>query len=328
MPELEVLDRGRGELLQPPDLAAFRAWNRDQKSMALEDKLMTEKEAVSRFIGDGDYIGFELYGTCRAPLSVVREIVRQGPKKLRLVGQGLQDVDFLVAAGLVEAMDITYVGYEVHGLSPVLRAAAEKKGLKLVEWSNAGIAWRFKAAAMGVPFLPVSSMLGTDTFTYSAGLSARDPFTGKTVMLLPALILDCGVIHVHKADKYGNCFLEGISGFALEMARASKRVIISAEEIVDTDEFRRYPDRNVIPYFIVDAVVHAPFGSHPGEMPYLYGRDETAIMEWLKLGKDERAVADYLQRHCHDLPDHAAYLEMIGGESKMEELRAIALGRD
>ncbi len=144
MPTLEVLETGRGELLQPPDLAAFRAWNRDNKSMALEDKLMTEKEAVGKFVASGDYIGFELYGTCRAPLNVVREIVRQAPKDLRLVGQGLQDVDFLVAAGLVKAMDLTYVGYEVHGLSPVLRRAAEKKGLQLVEWSNAAIAWRFK----------------------------------------------------------------------------------------------------------------------------------------------------------------------------------------
>jgi len=328
MPTLEVLETGRGELLQPPDLAAFRAWNRDNKSMALEDKLMTEKEAVSKFVKGGDYIGFELYGTCRAPLNVVREIVRQAPKDLRLVGQGLQDVDFLVAAGLVKAMDLTYVGYEVHGLSPVLRRAAEKKGLQLVEWSNAAIAWRFKAAAMGVPFLPISSMLGTDTFNYSAGKVAVCPYTGKKVMLLPALILDCGIIHVHKADKYGNCFLEGISGFALEMARASKRVIISAEEIVDTDEFRTYPDRNVIPYFLVDAVVHGPFASHPGEMPNRYGRDEPAIMEWLKLGKDEEAVEAYLKKHCYDLADHAAYLDMVGGEAKMDELRKIAVGRD
>ena len=325
---MEVLEKGRGELLQVPDLAAFREWNRSEKSMALEDKLMTEKEAVSRFIKPGDYIGFELYGTCRAPLSVVREIVRQGPDKLRLVGQGLQDVDFLLAANLVEAMDITYVGYEVHGLSPVLRRAAEKQGVKLVEWSNAAIAWRFKATAMGVPFLPISSMLGTDTFNYSAGLVSEDPFTGKKVMLLPALILDCGIIHVDRADKYGNCQLDGISGFALEMARASKRLIISAEEIVDTDLFRTYPDRNVIPYFLTDAVIHAPFGSHPGEMPYMYGRDEPAIMEWLKLGKDTEATDAYLKKHCHDLADHAAYLEMIGGEDKMNELRAIAVGRE
>ena len=324
---MEVLASGRGELLQAPDIEGLRKHNRDNKSMALEEKLMDESEATRRFVKDGDYIGFELYGTCRAPMSIVRELVRQGRSDLRLVGQGLQDVDFLVASGMVKAMDITYVAYEVHGISGVLRRAAEKQGLQLVEWSNAAIAWRMKATAMGVPFLPIRSMLGTDTFNYSAGKEAICPFTGSRVMLLPALVLDCGIIHVHKADPYGNCLLEGISGFALEMARASKRLIISAEEIVDPDEIRRYPDRNVIPYFHVDAVVHAPYGSLPGEMPYLYGRDEDEIVEWIEATKDEGATNAYLKKYVHDLPDQKAYLEMKGGDAHLEKMRALSVGR-
>lgn len=324
---MEVLESGLGELLQAPDIDGLRRWNRDHKSMALEDKLCDEHQAVKRCIADGDYIGFELYGTCRAPMSIVREIVRQGRENLRLVGQGLQDVDFLVAAGMVDAMDITYNAYEVHGLSNVLRRAVEKKGLKLVEWSNAGIAWRFKAAAMGLPFLPIKSMLGTDTFTRSAGKVAEDPFGNGKVMLLPALVVDCAIIHVHRADKFGNCQLDGISGFALEIARASKKVLISAEEIVDTEEIRRYPERNVIPYFMVDAVVHAPFGSHPGEMPYMYGRDEPGIMEFLKDSKTEEGTQAHLDRYMRDVPNHEAYMELVGGEAKMAELRRLAVGR-
>ncbi|MCP4546957.1 MAG: CoA transferase subunit A [bacterium] len=324
---MEILESGLYDLIQPPDIDGLRKWNRENKSMALESKLMSEKEAMERFVSDGDYVGFELYGTCRAPLSLVRELVRQGRKNLRLAGQGLQDVDFLLAAGMVEAMDITYVGYEVHGLSPVLRRAAEKQGVKMVEWSNAALAWRFKAAAMGVSYLPIRSMLGTDTFKYSAGKVAECPFTGDRVMLLPALILDCGVIHVHKADQYGNCMLEGISGFALEMARASKKLVISAEEIVDNEEILKYPDRNVIPYYHVDAVVHAPFGSHPGEMPYLYGRDEPGIMEWLQVTKTEEGASDYLDKYIRNVPDHAAYIELVGGEEKLKELRALSVGR-
>ena len=324
---MEILERGVGELIQAPDIGSLRAWNREHKSMVLESKLVSEREAVERLVADGDYVSFELYGTCRAPLSVAREIVRQGRRNLRLAGQGLQDVDFLVAAGCVEAMDITYVGYEVHGLSRVLRRAAEKQGLKLVEWSNAALAWRFKAAAMGVPFLPIKSMLGTDTFRYSAGMVADCPFTGEKLMLLQALVLDVGVVHVHQADVYGNCFLEGISGFAIEMARASKKLIISAEEIVDNAEFRHWPERNVIPWYHVDAVVHAPFGSHPGEMPNLYGRDEPGILEWLKAIETEEGTEAYLDKYMRDVPDHAAYLELIGGEAKQRELRDIAVGR-
>ncbi len=307
-------------LLQPPDIEGFRRWLRRHKNRDLTPKLMTEREAVRRFVRDGDYVGFELYGTVRCPLSVVREIVRQGKKRLRLAGQGLIDVDLLVAAGLVEAMDLTYVGYEAYGLSAVLRRACEAGGLRLAEWSNGALAWRMKAAAMGVPFLPARSMLGTDTFRRSAAKRIRDPFTGMTLAALPALILDCGVVHVHRADVYGNCQLDGITGFALEMARASKRLIISAEEIVDTDEIRRKPEKTAIPFYLVDAVVHAPFGSHPGETCYLYERDEPHIRDYLKAAATEEGMKSYLKRWIHSARDHRDYLKMVGRE-RLERLR-------
>jgi acyl CoA:acetate/3-ketoacid CoA transferase alpha subunit len=110
-----------------------------------------------------------------------------------------------------------------------------------VEWSNASFAGRFKAAAMGVPFIPIRSMLGTDTFKYSAAKVVECPFTGQPICLIPALILDVGLIHVHRADMYGNAQIDGSSGFAAEMARASKRLIVSAEEIVPCEDFRCHP---------------------------------------------------------------------------------------
>ena len=284
-------------LLQAPDVEGFRRWLRANKSAALRDKLMDEKTAVNRFIKDQDYLGFELYATVRCPMPIVREIIRQKKKHLRLAGQGLMDVDLLLAAGAVEAMDITYVGYEAHGLSPILRRATEGGKLRLVEWSNAALSWRFKAAAMGVPFLPARSMLGTDTLRYSAAKTIRDPFTGIKLTLLPALILDCGVIHVHRADKYGNCQLDGNSGFALEMARASKRLIITAEQIVESAVIRKRPERTVIPHFLVDAVVHAPFGSHPGETCYLYKRDEEHLREFIVSAKTDEGTRAYLERY-------------------------------
>lgn len=299
-------------LLQEPDVDAFRVWLRDNKDRSLKPKLMTEREAVSRFVRDGDYVGFELYGTVRCPLSVVREVVRQRKRNLRLAGQGLMDADFLIGAGLVSALDLTYVGYEAYGLSPVLRRACEAGALDVVEWSNGALAWRMKAAAMGVPFLPARSMLGTDTMRRSSARRVRDPFTGMTLAALPALILDVGVVHVHRADRYGNCQLDGITGFALEMARASKRLIVSAEEIVDTDEIRNRPEKTAIPFYLVDAVVRAPFGSHPGETCYLYERDEEHIREYLKAAKTAEGMSAYLKRWVDDVPDHAAYLDAVG----------------
>lgn len=312
---MRVVESGIGELIQAPDMNAFREWNRTQKSRKLIDKRMTEAEAVSRFVYDGCYIGTELYGTVRCPMSLVREVVRQGIRDLRVAGQGVTELDLWLAAGIINALDITYIGLEVYGVSNALRREVESGRLsRVVEWSNAGISWRFKATALGAPFIPVRSMLGTDTLKYSAAKVVECPFTGEKLALLPALILDVGLMHVHRADRYGNCQVEGITGFGVEFARACKRLIISAEEIIDTDEIRRYPDRTIVPYYLVDAVVHAPFGSHPGEMAYRYCRDEPEIKAWVEASATEEGASAYLQEWIHDLPDHQAYLAKVGEE--------------
>ncbi len=306
--------QGIYEMIQPLDLEAFRAHNRE-KTKKLVDKQMTEAEAIKRFIKDGDYVGTELYGTVRCPMSLVREVIRRGYKKLRFVGQGVYEMDMLAAANCIKALDWTYIGLEVYGVSNSLRRAVESGYIeKVVEWSNAAIAWRFKAAAMGVPFLPTSSMLGTDTFKYSSAKEMTCPFTGRTVALLPALILDTGLIHVSRADKFGNCQIDGISGFAAEMARASKNLIISTEKIVDTSEIRAAPDRTIIPYYLVDAVVHAPFGSHPGEMVACYERDEEHIKAYFEATKEPANVKAYLDKWVHGVKDHEGYLDLVGRE--------------
>jgi acyl CoA:acetate/3-ketoacid CoA transferase alpha subunit len=257
-------------------------------------------------------------------MSLSREVVRQSPKNLRVAGQGVLELDLWLAAGLVEALDITYIGLEVYGTSHVLRRAVEGQQVKrTAEWSNAAISWRLKAAAMGIPFLPIRSMLGTDTFRYSAAKVVEDPFTHQKICLLPALILDVGLIHVHRADRFGNAQIEGISGFAFELARASKRLIISAEEIVETEQIRQYPDRTIIPYYLVDAVVYAPFGSHPGEMVYVYARDEEEIRAWVEASQTVDGTSDYLNRFIHSVPDHTAYLNLIG-EERLAKLRGEA----
>jgi acyl CoA:acetate/3-ketoacid CoA transferase alpha subunit len=325
---MHVLESGQGELIQPPDLDAFREWNRTQKPRTLIDKVMTEQEAIARFVTDGCYIGTELYGTVRCPMSLAREVVRQGRRDLRVCGQGVLELDLWLAAGLVKKLDITYIGLEVYGTSSALRRAVESGHVETcVEWSNGAISWRMKAAAMGVPFLPTRSMLGTDTLTYSSAKVVEDPFTGIKVCLLPALILDVALIHVHRADCYGNAQIDGISGFAAEMARAAKRLIISTEEIVPTSEIRKFPDRTIIPYYLVDAVVHAPFASYPGEMAYVHGRDEPAIREWIEASKTAETSQAYLDKYVYGVKNHAEYLNLVGRD-RLEQLVAERERRD
>lgn len=317
---MEIIQTGKGKLIQPPDINAFREWNR-RKSKVLTDKRMSEAEAVTRFIKDGDYIGTELYGSVRAPMSLVSEIVRQGIKDLRVAGQGVLELDLLLAASLIKELDFTYIGLELYGVSNCLRREVESGRIKtIVEWSNAALTWRFKATSIGVPFIPTRSMLGTDTFNYSAALVVEDPFTGDPICLVPALILDVGLIHVHRADQYGNAQIDGISGFSAELARSSKRLLISAEEIVDSEVIRQAPDRTIIPYYLVDAVVEAPFGSHPGEMCYQYRRDEPRIREWVEAAKDPQTTRAYLDQYIYGVKNHQEYLSLVGAE-RLENLK-------
>lgn len=311
---MQVISEGIGPLIRPPDINAFREWNR-QKPKALIDKRMTEAEAIARFVHDGDYLGTELYGTVRCPMSLVSEVVRQGKKDLLIAGQGVLELDMLLGASLVRELDITYIGLEVYGVSNVLRREVESgRILNCVEWSNAAFALRFKATAMGVPFAPLRSMLGTDTLRYSSAKVIECPFTGEPICLVPALILDVGLIHVHRADKYGNAQIDGITGFAAEMARSCKRLVISAEEIVDSEDIRRRPDRTIIPYYLVDAVVHAPFASHPGEMCYVHKRDEAQIKEWVNASTKPETTQTYLEKYIYSVKNHQEYLEKIGWE--------------
>lgn len=324
MPQMQS---GKGPLFQMEKVDDVRHWIRENKPKGLVPKVMSEKEAISNFVTEGCYMGVELYGSVRCPMSLVREVVRQDIGELSLAGQGVLENDLLIAAGLVKKLDITYHGYEVFGISPVLRRACETGAIETVEWSNAALAWRFKAAGMGLPFLPVRSMLGTDTFNYSAAKEIECPFTGQKLCALPALTLDVGLIHVHRCDEFGNAQIDGISGFAMEMARASKRLIISTEEIVPHEEIARYPERTLIPYYIVDAVVHAPGGALPGEMPYVYWRDEEHMKLYFDNAKDVEGVEKYVDEWVRGTKDQAQFVERIGGEKKMAELRELATRR-
>lgn len=315
---IPILFDGEYSLIQPVNMEDFRKHNRS-KPKSLINKQMTEEESIERFVKSGDYLGFELYGTVRCPVSLTRALLRSGKKDFRIAGQGVYELDLLFAADLVREIDFTYIGLEVYGVSQLLRRRVESGSVKkIVEWSNAALTWRFKAASMGVPFVPTRCMLGTDTLKKSSAKVIECPFTGIKVALLPALVMDVGFIHVNRADIYGNCQIDGISGFAFEMARACKRLIISTEKIVSNEEIRKHPDRTIIPYYLVDAVVHAPFGSWPGEMTGMYERDELHYRMFIDSQINPESTNAYLKEWVIDLPDHQSLLDKIGSKRLKE----------
>lgn len=318
-------DRGpQGALFQPPDVDGARAFFQ-QKPRQMIDKRSTVQDAVARHIHDGDYLATGGFGSVRIATAVLHEIVRTRKRDLGFAGHSTtHDFQILAAGRVINRCDISYVvGLELRGLSPNGRRLLESGAVQTTEWSNGGLAWRYKAAAMGLPFLPVRAMLGSDTQRYSAAREIVDPFTGGTYLAVPALFPDVAVIHVHRADIYGNAQIDGISIVDINLARAAKRLILTTERIVPTEVFRADPSRTAIPYWLVDAVCEVPFGSYPGEMPYEYTSDEAHFAEWLEAEKDPAAFDAFLEKYIYGTRDFAAYLALAGAFEKEAELRRL-----
>jgi glutaconate CoA-transferase, subunit A len=318
-----------GSLFSDPDPDAARAAFAVQPR-ALVDKRTTVTDAVAKHVRDGDYLAIGGFGVNRIPTAVVHEILRQKKQNLSFAGHtSTHDFQLLCAGNLtgrgqtLARVDIAYVvGLEARGLSPHARRVMESGAVEVCEWTNYALAVRLQAAAVGVPFLPARTMLGTDTLARSSAKVIECPFTGLPLVALPALYPDVAAIHVHEADIYGNCRIRGTTVADLELARAAKRLIITCERLIPHEEIRRHPHLTVIPFFCVEAVCEVPFGSYPGNMAGEYFSDEAHLRTWLTVEKGLDGFKRFLDEHIFGVPDFDAYLTKCGGLRRMLELRA------
>jgi glutaconate CoA-transferase subunit A len=325
---MESLRQGAGALFTDPSANHARAYFA-AKPRRLSDKVTTVAEAVARLVHDGDYLAVGGFGCDRIPTAVLHEILRQGKQNLSCSGHtATHDFQLLCAGNLMDRgqtlarVDVAYVvGLEARGLSPHARRVLESGEVQCTEWSNYALAVRFKAAAMGLPYLPIRSMLGTDTFRHSAAREILCPFTGERLLALPALYPDVAAIHVHEADRFGNCRIRGTTVADLDLARAARRLIITCERLIPNDAIRSDPTRTVIPFFCVDAVCEVPYGSYPGNMPYEYFSDEDHLCRWLEVEKDPAAFRQFLDHYIYGVRSFAEYLERSGGLARLQQLR-------
>src|SRR5438128_8493176 len=325
---MDILSQGAGALYA--DRSADRAREYfATKPRGLIDKVTTVPDAVARFVRDGAYLAIGGFGCARIPTAVVHEILRQAKQNLRFAGHtATHDFQILCAGNLMgrgktlASVDIAYVvGLEARGLSPHERRVLESGEVEFTKWTNYTLAVRFKAAAMGCPFMPARSMLRTDTFRHSAACEIACPFTGERLVAVPALYPDVAAIHVHEADRYGNCRIRGTTVADLDLARAAKRLIITCERLISNDEIRNDPTRTVIPFFCVDAVCEVPYGSYPGNMPYKYFSDEDHLRAWRDAERDLPAFQQFLDTYIYGVRDFAEYLQRCGGLPRMQQLR-------
>ncbi|MBC2714736.1 MAG: CoA transferase subunit A [Desulfobacteraceae bacterium] len=320
---MDIIDQGQGTLFADPDPDKAREFFR-AKNRKMENKVMNLKDAITKYVHDGDYLAIGGFGANRTPVAACHEIVRQGRKNMGFAGHtATHDMEILSAGEIYNRLDVAYVvGLEARGLSPCSRSYLESGKVKVTEWTNYSLTARLKAAAMGVPYVPIRNIMGTDTLKYSAAKTTKCPYTGKKVVLMPALYPDVSIIHVHEADVFGNSKFRGIAVSDLDLANATRRLIITTERLIRHDEITINPSLTRIPYILVDAVCEVPFGAYPGTMPYEYFSDEDHLREWMAVEKDHEKFKEFLSRNIFDCKDHDEYIARNGGPKKMRELRA------
>jgi glutaconate CoA-transferase subunit A len=247
---------------------------------------------------------------------MIREIIRQRRVDLWYSAKfTLMESTLLAAGGCLRGLDAGFMG-----LGNFLGRMVVEGRLKVCEWTNGTLTLRHMAGAMGVPFLPTRALLGSDTIRYSGAKVVEDPFTGVRIALVPAVNPEVGLVHVHQCDVYGNarCFGPGVS--PLETAMASKKTILTTEEIISTDDIRKDPGKTTIPYFVVDAVVYAPYGAHPGGVQGMYEMDQEHFLEWIAAERDGK-MDTYLEKYVYSVASHTEYLEKRVGVAKLMELK-------
>jgi len=290
----------------------------ETKAKTSSEKLVSIDDAVGR-VKDGDLLAL---GGClfsRTPLGLVRALLRRRPRGLTLARNLMcYEGEWALVAGAVDRIVTSWMGIGLPwGLSRIVREYVESGRVVFEEWSHLGLGLRFRAAAMGMPFLPTMTMLGSGLMGVGGSKTIACPYTGETLHAVPAFFPDVALLHVQRADRFGNCQIDGYPHMDADIALGAATVIVSAEEIVDDEAIRRHPDRTVIPGMVVDALCHVPYGSYPHECYGLYDADPGHFTEYVAgiNAHGAASVAKYLDGYVYGPATHAEYLEMFGDDA-------------
>ena len=279
-------------------------------------KLASLSSAISQHVHDGDLVyaaGF----THLIPFAAGHEIIRQRKKNLT-VARATPDIlyDQMAAAGCLRKVIFSYAGNPGVGSLRILRAEMEAGRLEYEEYSHFAMITRLTAGAAGLPFLPMKSVGTQDLVIANPQYrTVTDPYSGETLNAVPALNPDVAIIHAQRADAEGNTQIWGIIGEQKEAAFASRRVIVTAEEIVDESVIRADPNRTLLPAMIVTAVCHAPYAAHPSYTQGYYDRDNPFYLEWDKISSSPDSVKVWLDEWVYGVTDRDEYWAKLGAET-------------
>lgn len=292
------------------------------------DKVVTLSEAVAS-IPSGSHIALSGFAITRCTMAFASELIRQGIKGLT-VSQcvGAMDADLLAGAGALDRIIYGGGSLDRFGRLACVNRGIEEGTLIAEEYSSLSMAFRYLAGALGLPFIPIRSLRGSDVLrrlqeVAPTNLGAvADPFTGEDWLVLKPLLPDVAVIQVQVADAEGNAWLFGPRWDNEEQVKSSKRVIVITEQLVSTEIIRRDPERTVIPGFRVSHVVQLPFSAHPTSVYRAYDYDADHIQLYAESAKTPEGLKAYLDKYVYGVKDHWEYLERIGGLKRLKDLQA------
>jgi glutaconate CoA-transferase subunit A len=293
---------------------------------SVEDKRITLKEAV-KLVPDGAHLFWGGFGFQRPPMAFAHELVRQKKRNMTLYTCGSEmDLDILSGACVVSRLELAFYAIEGIGLVPNIQRRIREGAIEIEDYSNLAMALRFLGGALGVPFMPLKSMLGTDMlakvkFRPKKAHVMTCPFSGEKVVLVPSVRPDFSIVHASRVDIEGNAQIDGIKGEDVEGARAGKKVIVLAEEIVNTEFIRAKPDQTVIPDIYVTYVVECPWGSHPMMVYNYYDYDFQHVRMYYDQCKTEEGWQKYCEEYITSVDGHAEFLQKVGIE-RLLKLRA------
>lgn len=287
---------------------------------------VTSLEDAAELIADGSSLGIGGSMFSRTPMAMIWQIIRAGKKKLSCSKSIIaSDGDLLFGSGASSHIVTSWFSQGImFGVSKVMRHHVEKGLARFEEWSHLAIGMRFRAGAMGVPFMPMRAMLGSGVQeTRPEAKSIQCPYTGEEILLVPALNPDVAIIHVQRCDAYGNAQIDGMPFMHIDLAMAANKVVLTTERIVSNDQIRRQPDQTKIPFFCVDAVVEVPFGAAPHECAGEYEPMMAHMNEFAALvnGNPVDGMAQYLDRYVYGPRSWSGFLEAVGLEQILKVQR-------
>lgn len=262
----------------------------------------------------------------RQPNAAVRHLIQRGVRDLTvLTWAGTTAIDMLAAADAVKRWEGIYVGMFNYGLAPNFRRAVQDGKIEVRDFSETAFTARLRAAAQGLPFLPIRTLLGSDIATKNPEqIKPFDcPFTGRKLQAIAAADTEFTIIHGYAGDKYGNVqwpLVRDTDDMDQPMAAAAKRLIVTVEKIIPHEEIKAEPARTYIPGAWVEAIVEVPYGAHPVACDTIYDEDDAAIRDYLAASRTAEGAEEWLDRHARNPADHAAYLDLFGGAEALARL--------